>query len=192
MEIFLSLINSILGYLSKKLIDWGFKKSADRKSLEEKKDELQKDSCRLISGIWICQYKYPRMDDSINQKVSTIEKQVVRFEQENNNVTGVSLFAIAHPEDFEGIITKDLYFTGMYFNQKNYHSYHGAFQFILSNSHNRMLGKWVGFNREANDVNAEEWRWLQVDDNPEISKEKEHEYIARVQNEDLFSIVNFL
>lgn len=192
MEILIATLKSILGYLSKKLIDLGFKKTEEKKAIEEKKKELQPATCRKIAGIWICQYRFPKMDDSVNKKMTAIETQVVRFRQTDNKVTGATFFALAHPEDFEGIITKDRYFTGMYYNQKNHHSYHGAFQFVLSNSHPRMQGKWVGFNREGDGVDSEEWRWLQVDDNPDISKEKEHEYISKAQNEDLFSIPVFL
>lgn len=182
----------MLGHLSKKLIDWGFKKTEEKKAIEKKKKELQPEAARSIAGIWICQYQFPHIEDGTGKKVTTIETQVVRFRQVGNKVTGSTFFAIAHPEDFEGLITNDRYFTGMYYNQQNHHSYRGAFQFVLSNSHQRMQGKWVGFSRKGDAVDSDDWRWLQLDDNPEISKEKEHEYIRRAQTEDLFSMPVFL
>jgi len=162
-------------------------------ALESKRSLKSTDTpARSIAGIWLCQYRYPSLDENTKQKVMSIETQVVCFEQKGNQVHGSTIFALAHPEDFEGSITKDRYFTGLYFNKHNHHSYHGAFQFVLSHSHNRMKGRWVGFNREGNDVDSEEWRWLQVDDNVAITEEKKHEYIARAGTLDLFSGDAFL
>ena len=169
-------------------------KGNDHSGAPEPKGSLKSTDtpARSIAGIWLCQYKYPSLDENTKQTVIAIETQIVCFEQSGNQVHGSTIFALAHPEDFEGSITKDRYFTGLYFNKHNHHSYHGAFQFVLSHSHNRMKGKWVGFNREGNDVDFGEWRWLQVDDNVTITEEKKHEFIARTGSLDLFSGDAFL
>jgi hypothetical protein len=186
------MFEALIEYMAKKFIDLGFKKRSEQKKVDAKKDQLVGNECRSIEGIWICQYRYPRMDDKAGTKIQTTETQLVRFVQTSNRVNGETLFAAARPEDFEGVVTKDRYFTGMYFNQKNHHSYHGAFQFIISHSANRMNGKWIGFNREGDAVDSNDWRWEQIDDNPNISKEKEHEYMSKAQSADLFSIEVFI
>ena len=183
---------ALLEYFAKKMIDLGIKKGSEFKKIENKKKTLSGDKPRSIAGIWVCQYKYPCLNEEIGKKVTAIEKQVVKFTQRENQVHGTTLYAIAHPEDFEGVVTKDRFFTGLYFNKKNHHSYHGAFQFVISHSKNRMKGKWIGFNREGDNVDFEEWRWEQVDDNPDISKEKEYEYIAKANDVDLFGYEVFI
>jgi hypothetical protein len=149
-------------------------------------------STRSIAGIWLCQYYYPRLDESTKQKIRTLETQLVCFEQSANQVKGSTIYALAHPEAFEGKITQDRYFTGLYFNKHNHHSYHGALQLVISNSQKRMKGRWVGFNREGNDVDSDEWRWVQVDDNQRITEEKKEEFITQARSIDLFSINQFL
>ncbi len=145
-----------------------------------------------ITGTWLCQYKYPQLDEMSGCKAMTTETQLVRLEQQGSLVTGATIFALAHPESFEGKITKERYFTGLYFNQQNHHSYHGAFQFVISNSKHRMLGRWVGFNREGNGVDSEEWRWERIDENPNICEMNKSEHIAKARDQDLFAVVSFL
>lgn len=181
------MFTSLIEYIAKKLIDLGFRKKDGKKKSEFKLSGDGMDTCRSIKGIWVCQYRYPRMNDDTGVKTIEIETQLVRFVQNENRVTGSTQFANVHPEDFEGVVTNDRFFTGMYFNRNNHHSYHGAFQFIISHSRNRMRGKWVGFNREGENVDSYEWRWDQLDDNPDLSKEKEQYYISQAQSRDLFA-----
>lgn len=194
MEILPDTVKAFLGYVTKRLLDalWKLIKRLRQVTPVEAPLLQSQADCRSIAGIWVCQYKYPALNDQTGGKDESIETQLVRFEQTGNAVRGTTISAIAHPEDFQGSVTKDRYFTGIYKNKRNHHSYHGAFQFVISQSHGRMIGRWVGFNREGDGVDSEEWRWERWYDNPTISSSQEHEYIARLRNVDLFSIRGFL
>jgi len=169
------------------------KKAKNEAISNEKNKPFQEhiESLINISGIWVCQYVYPKMDERLGKTISEIETQIVRFEQSGNIVKGETIYAEAHPERFEGNVI-NRYFTGLYFNEKNHHSYHGAFQYIISNSKPRMLGKWLGFNREGNAIETDEWRWDKLNDNPDIGTDTEHKYISEIPNINLFGIKAFL
>lgn len=194
MEILIAAIKAFLGHASKKFLDvvWKPKEKPPQIAVVVTPLLESHELCRSIAGIWVCQYKYPALDDRSGEKKENTETQLVRFEQTGNAVRGTTIFAIAHPEDFQGSVTKDRYFTGLYANKRNHYSYHGAFQFVISQSHNRMVGRWVGFNREGNGVDSEEWRWERWNDSPTISSPQEHDYVARLRDVDLFSIRGFL
>jgi pyrimidine deaminase RibD-like protein len=153
--------------------------------------ESKEPKIRNISGIWLCQYVYPKMNEISGKKANATEAQIVRFEQSKRSVKGSTIFAIAHPEDFEGRVLNQ-YFTGLYFNKTNHHSYHGAFQFVISNSHNRMLGRWVGFNREGDGVDSGEWRWEQLNEKLSIHKAEIAELAIRAKRRNLFKTAKFL
>jgi hypothetical protein len=142
MEILLATIKAFLGHVAKKLLDgwWKPKEKASSSTPALVSLFATNVPCRPIAGVWLCQYKYPTLDDHSGEERESIETQLVRFEQINNVVRGTTIFALAHHEDFVGWVTKDRYFTGEYANKKNHHSYHGAFQFVISNSHSRMEG----------------------------------------------------
>jgi len=152
---------------------------------------LAKPKARSIQGHWLCQYRYPSTDELSGREALETETQIVCFEQVGETVKGTTVHALAHPEDFEGRLI-DRYFTGLYFNRLNHHSYHGAFQFILSNSKNRMRGKWLGFNREGNEVITEEWRWEQLIDSTTISADTLHTYWASGLRRNLLREKRFL
>jgi hypothetical protein len=50
----------------------------------------------------------------------------------------------------------------MYASTISNKSFHGAFQFVISNSRHRMKGKWIGFDRRGIDIGCGEWRWEQM------------------------------
>ena len=146
-----------------------------------------------IHGTWLCQYKYPRLNEESGLKEPTIEIQIVELEEHGGSVCGKSLHAIAHPEFFSGSISLGRYFTGTYKNASNTAAtYHGAFQFVLSHSKARMKGRWVGFNREGNDIDTEEWRWERLDDRISLPHEKIQGFLRAHSNTDLFLLDPFL
>src|SRR5438105_766967 len=146
-----------------------------------------------IHGTWLCQYKYPRLHETLGVKEPTIEVQIVELEEHGGSVRGKSLHAIAHPEFFAGSVSLGRYFTGTYKNASNTAaSYHGAFQFVLSHSKARMKGRWVGFNREGNDIDTEEWRWERLDDRVNLPQHKIQEFLRANANTDLFLLEPFL
>jgi hypothetical protein len=112
---------------------------------------------RNLDGIWLTQFRYPS-GKSGEEKTET---QIVQFKQHKNLVRGRAIYADSHPDVIEGLITSNRYFTGVYCNTINYHNYHGAFQFVISNSKQRMMGKWVGFDRVGADIGHGAWRWEQ-------------------------------
>jgi hypothetical protein len=134
------------------------------------KRKFDKKPTRNITGIWITQYQYPSVDNSGGVQIKT-ETQCVHFKQKGNKVIGETVDAIKHPEVFEGKLTKDRYFTGQYLNTANHNNYHGAFQFILSNSRGTMKGKWIGFDDSGTVINAGEWRWEQHTNSKKVDKE---------------------
>lgn len=194
LEFLFATIKAFLSYAAKKLLDAVWKPKEKPPQVAPVVTSLLQshEVCRSIAGIWVCQYKYPALDERTGEKKESIETQLVRFEQTANAVRGTTISAIAHPEDFQGSVTKDRYFTGIYASKRNHHSYHGAFQFVISQSHNRMIGRWVGFNRVGDGVDSEEWRWERWHDSPTTSSPQEHEYVARLRNVDLFTIRGFL
>lgn len=158
---------------------------------EHRKPVPEKAKARSIQGHWLCQYRYMSTDNVSGRKTLKTETQIVCLEQEGEMVKGTTIHALAHPQDFEGKLF-DRYFTGLYFNKLNHHSYHGSFQFILSNSRNRMRGKWLGFDHEGNDVNAEEWRWEQLTESTTVSPKTLRSYWASGLRRDMFREKKFL
>jgi hypothetical protein len=140
-----------------------------------------------IHGTWLCQYKYPRMNETTGAKEQTIEVQIVELEEHGGAVKGQSIHAVAHPEYFVGSVSLGRYFTGTYKNESSSAaSYHGAFQFVLSHSKSRMKGRWVGFNREGTDVDSEEWRWERLDDRVGLPQIRIRELMRMNESTDLF------
>ncbi len=146
-----------------------------------------------IYGTWLCQYKYERLNEKIGEKELTIEVQIVELDEHGGSVQGKSIHAVAHPEYFAGSVSLGRYFTGTYKNASNTAaSYHGAFQFVLSHSKARMKGRWVGFNREGNDIDTQEWRWERLDDRIHLSPHRVQDYLRAHANVDLFLAEPFL
>ncbi len=146
-----------------------------------------------IHGTWLCQYKYPRMNEDSGVKEETIEVQIVELEEHGGAVQGKSIHAVAHPEFFVGAVSLGRYFTGTYKNESTTAaSYHGAFQFVLSHSKSRMRGRWVGFNREGTDVDSEEWRWERLDDRVGLPQSRIRDLLRTHEATDLFQKNPFL
>lgn len=151
------------------------------------------DAHHSIHGTWLCQYKYPRLNESLGVKDPTIEVQIVELLEHGGSVRGKSLHAVAHPEFFSGSVSLGRYFTGTYKNASNTAaSYHGAFQFVLSHSKARMKGRWVGFNREGNDIDSEEWRWERLDDQVNLPHHMIQAFLQVHARTDLFVIEPYL
>ncbi len=146
-----------------------------------------------IHGTWLCQYKYPRLNEPMTLKEMTIEVQIVELEEHGGTVRGKSLHAVAHPEFFAGSVSLGRYFTGTYRNASSTAaSYHGAFQFVLSHSKARMKGRWVGFNREGTDIDSEEWRWERLDDRVNLAAHHIQRFLREHASTDLFKVQPFL
>lgn len=154
------------------------------------KNRIGDKSNRDITGLWITQYKYPSMDTSGNY-FEKMETQFVLFWQTRGHVIGKSVDAGAHPEVFEGRVTKDRYFTGVYINTINHQDYHGAFQFIISIGKGRMIGKWIGFDNKAINVNTGEWRWQQLNNMKHLSNEDLHRSKENYKDCNLFDDSTF-
>ena len=151
------------------------------------------DAHHSIHGTWLCQYKYLRLNENLGVKEPTIEVQIVELMEHGGSVHGKSLHAVAHPEFFSGSVSLGRFFTGTYKNVSNTAaSYHGAFQFVLSHSKARMKGRWVGFNREGNDIDSEEWRWERLDGRVNLPQDKIQEFLKSHARIDLFLIKPYL
>lgn len=185
MEILSTLFGSIIAEASDRLIGWFFSRF-DGIAISGHSSK------RALAGIWICQFRFNKINEEDQTVETATETMVVKLSQTGNKIKGHSIFAVDHPEVFEGCISNDRYFTGTYYNQNNQHGFHGAFQFVLSNRLKRMEGKWIGFNRAGNSIEADNWRWMKVDDNPKASIAKLKEFIKRVQKEDLFKTNLFI
>lgn len=185
MEILSTLFGSVIGEVTDRLISWIFERfeGLGLSGFGPKK---------ALAGIWICQFRFNRVNEEDQSEEVATETMVVKLLQTGNKIKGYSIFAVDHPEVFEGCISNERYFTGTYYNQNNQHGFHGAFQFVLSNRHKRMEGKWIGFNRAGNSVEAENWRWMKVDDSRNVSIGKLKEFIQKVQKEDLFKTNLFI
>lgn len=144
-----------------------------------------KKSQRNLTGLWITQYKYPSIDSQGNVTDKT-ETQIVEFKQKGNRVFGQTVDALKHPEIFEGRMSKDRYFTGQYLNTINHHNYHGAFQFVLSNSKGVMKGKWIGFDDNGDGINHGCWRWKQFSTSKKSDKGLIQSAKSEAQNINLF------
>lgn len=144
-----------------------------------------KKSQRNLTGLWITQYKYPSIDSQGNVTNKT-ETQIVEFKQKGNRIFGQTVDALKHPEIFEGRISKDRYFTGQYLNTINHHNYHGAFQFVLSNSKGVMKGKWIGFDDNGDEINHGSWRWKQFSTSKKSDKDLIQSAKGEAQNINLF------
>ncbi len=144
-----------------------------------------KKSQRNLTGLWITQYKYPSID-SQGHLTEKIETQIVKFIQKGNRIFGQTVDAFKHPEIFEGKITKDRYFTGQYLNTENHNNYHGAFQFVLSNSKGVMKGKWIGFDDNGDKINIGNWRWEQFSTSKKPDEELIQSAKRKAQNINLF------
>jgi len=154
------------------------------------KRRFGKKSKRNLTGLWITQYQYPSIDNLGNTHIKT-ETQCVHFKQKGNRIFGQTVDAIKHPEVFEGKITKDRYFTGQYINTGNHNNYHGAFQFVLSNSRGTMKGKWIGFDDNGDKINVGDWRWEQHTTSKKVDKELIQSARLKAQTIDLFNNTYF-
>ena len=183
-QIFLIILGAIMGVVAFSLLS----RPVDAAIFRLIKKRYGGKSERNISGLWITQYMYP----SASSEKGKIETQLVVFKQRKDTVFGKTLHADKHPEVFEGKITLDRYFTGLYMNTINYHNYHGAFQFVLSNSKGRMKGKWIGFDRTGSEVGSGEWRWEQVFNTAELTEEMVQDVRNKAKSMNLFNDNDFI
>ena len=174
--VFTAVISAVIGLFVSRL--WG--RDVDNIIIKTFGSKIKKE--KNLTGVWVTHYKYPSSDKDGD---IDIEKQLVKLIQRGTTVTGETIYAQKHPEIFEGTV-KDRYFTGVYVNKKDEHNYHGAFQYVLSNSENKMEGLWIGFNRAGNKIIYGEWRWIQKTPNIKLQKDLLDEYINETLSRNLF------
>ncbi len=180
-KIILFIITAIVGSLISMVVKRLVSHTIDNLIIRIFRKRVKKE--RNITGLWITHYKYP---SSTNKGKINIEKQLVKLEQHGSVVVGETIWAQKQPETFEGTI-KGRYFTGIYINSKDEHNYHGAFQYIISNSENKMEGLWIGFNRKGDKIISGEWRWIQKYKSVSLPPDIEREVVEETKNRDLFN-----
>jgi ketosteroid isomerase-like protein len=110
---------------------------------------------RHVRGIWECCYRYP------SKGVFRYEQQLMLLSQVGPFVVARNVTSQSHVHRLSGRLKSATFLTGRWENLAEGEIWHGTFQFVLHNSGNTMLGKWLGFDSEGT-VEHGPWAWKLV------------------------------
>ena len=107
---------------------------------------------RGVRGLWRSIYTY---EEDGEQKT---ENQLVELKQFGKNVVGRNITGKAHWYKIKGKVEMQMYFTGFWEHIGEGDIRHGAFQFAINSTGDRMEGKWIGFDKRHK-INDGPWTW---------------------------------
>jgi len=108
-----------------------------------------------ISGIWKAVWYY----ETGIKRHSII--QYYKVKQFGNFVIARSINDEINPTEIKAKISNNTFLTGSWVGkfEKNKGRYHGALQFLITPTGNKMNGKWIGFDTKHK-VNGGDWEWI--------------------------------
>lgn len=110
-----------------------------------------------ISGIW----KATWWQEKENKKYSTI--QYYRVRRFGNYLVAHSINDEVNPTEIKAKIKNNTFITGTWAGRlmKNQGRYHGALQFLIYPTGNKIAGKWIGFDKNHK-IREGDWEWIFV------------------------------
>jgi len=110
-----------------------------------------------VSGIWKAVWLYEKE----GKRFSIIQYYAVK--QFGNYVIASSINDEINPTEIKAKMSNKTFLTGTWVGKfnKDKGRYHGALQFLISPTGNKMNGKWIGFDRNHR-INEGDWEWTLI------------------------------
>ncbi|MFN8138498.1 MAG: hypothetical protein U0R49_01745 [Fimbriimonadales bacterium] len=162
----------LLGVLASALFEDWFKdlfgKIATRLGLPQRRS-------RNISGIWHTRYEFTESGQRYQME------QLVLLRHVWNQVSGVTLaskkpITKGHSNAIRATVKSHTFVTGVWDNNLEDDSYHGALQLHIDPSGKKMDGRYIGFDAN-NEVLSEQWQWRRL--TKSVSKQAQDRLVAR-------------